>query len=65
MRKLYTDPNTDEATLLAKQKELNTLRQQLLEKMSQRNMEWRKILTPEQITKLDQIPQRGSQGLGQ
>jgi Spy/CpxP family protein refolding chaperone len=65
MRKLFTDPKTDEATLLAKQKELNTLRQQLLEKMSQRKMEWRKILTPEQITKLDQIPQRGRQGLGQ
>ena len=65
MRKLFTDPQTDEATLLAKQKELNTLRQQLLEKKSQRKMEWRKILTPEQITKLDQIPPRGRQGLGQ
>lgn len=56
MRKLFTDPKTDEATLLAKQKELNTLRQQLLEKKSQMKIEWRKILTSEQITKLDNIP---------
>jgi len=32
MRKLFTDPKTDEATLLAKQKELNSLRQQMLER---------------------------------
>jgi len=35
MRKLFTDPKTDEATLLAKQKELNSLRQQMLEKKLQ------------------------------
>jgi len=65
MRKLFTDPKTDEATLLVKQKELNTLRQQLLEKMSQMKMEWRKILIPEQITKLDQMPyERGVKGRG-
>jgi Spy/CpxP family protein refolding chaperone len=65
MRKLFTDPKTDEATLLAKQKELNTLRQQLIEKKSQRKMEWRKILTPKQITKLDQMPYKwGAKGRG-
>lgn len=58
MRKLYTDPKTEEAPLFAKQKELNTLRQQLLEKKSQMRMEWRKILTPEQIARLDQFPHR-------
>jgi Spy/CpxP family protein refolding chaperone len=65
MRKLFTDPKTDEATLLAKQKELNSLRQQLLEKKSQMKIEWRKILTPEQITKLDNIPHGwGAKGQG-
>jgi Spy/CpxP family protein refolding chaperone len=65
MRKLFTDPKTDEATLLAKQKELNSLRQQLLEKKSQMKIEWRKILTPEQITKLDNIPHGwGAKGRG-
>jgi Spy/CpxP family protein refolding chaperone len=65
MRKLFTDPNTDEATLLAKQKELNTHRQQLLEKKSQMKIEWRKILTPEQIAKLDRMPYKwGANGRG-
>jgi Spy/CpxP family protein refolding chaperone len=65
MHKLFTDPKTDEATLLAKQKELNSLRQQLLEKKSQMKIEWRKILTPEQITKLDNVPHGwGAKGRG-
>ena len=55
MRKLFTDPKTDDATLLAKQKEISKLRQQLSEKRAQMKIEWRKILTPEQIAKLDKI----------
>jgi len=65
MRKLFTDPKTDDATLQAKQNELNTLRQQLREKKFQKKLEWRKILTPEQITKLDQLPHKhGAEGRG-
>jgi Spy/CpxP family protein refolding chaperone len=67
MRKLFTDPKSEEAALLAKQKELNALRQQMTEKRSQQKMEWRKILTPEQIAKLDRIPHRqfdGKRGSG-
>ncbi|MGD0276292.1 MAG: Spy/CpxP family protein refolding chaperone [Syntrophales bacterium] len=65
MRKLFTDPKTDEATLLAKQKELSDLRQQLHDKRAQMKIEWRKILTPEQITKLGQIPHKwGARGRG-
>jgi len=56
MRKLFTNPNTDDSTLLAKQKELSNLRQQLSKKKAQMKIEWRKILTPEQIAKLDRIP---------
>jgi Spy/CpxP family protein refolding chaperone len=63
MRKLFTDPKAEEANLLAKQKELNNLRQQLIEKNSQMKMEWRKILTSEQIMKLDTIP-HGRHGRG-
>ena len=55
MRKLFTDPKTDDATLLAKQKEISKLRQQLSKKRAQMKIEWRKILTPEQIAKLDKI----------
>jgi Spy/CpxP family protein refolding chaperone len=58
MRKLFTDPQTDDATLIAKQKEISDLRQQLSDKKAVMKLKWRKILTPEQIAKLDRIPQR-------
>lgn len=58
LRKLFTDPKADETAIIAKQKELNTLRQQMLEKKSLMKIEWRKILTPEQIVKLDQMPRK-------
>jgi Spy/CpxP family protein refolding chaperone len=59
MRKLFTDPKTDDETLLAKQKEIRDLRQQLLEKKDGMKLEWRKILTPEQIAKLDKMHHKG------
>ena len=58
MRKLFTDPKTDDATLFAKQKEISKLRQQLSDKKAVMKVEWRKILTPEQIAKLDRIPHK-------
>jgi Spy/CpxP family protein refolding chaperone len=58
MRKLFTDPKTDDKTLLAKQKEIRDIRQQLSEKKAQMKIEWRKILTPEQIAKLDKMPHK-------
>ena len=58
MRKLFTDPKTDDAALLAKQKEISELRQQLSEKKAQMRIDWRKILTPEQILKLDKMPHK-------
>ena len=61
MRKLFTDPKTDDVTLLAKQKEINELRQQLSDKKAGMKIEWRKILTPGQMAKLDRIPHRDHQ----
>jgi Spy/CpxP family protein refolding chaperone len=58
MRKLFTDSKTDDETLLAKQKEIRDLRQQLSDKKDGMKLEWRKILTPAQIAKLDRIPHR-------
>ncbi len=58
MRKLFTDPKTNDATLIAKQKELSNLRLQLSDKKAEMKLKWRKILTPEQIAKLDRIPHR-------
>ena len=58
MRKLFTDPKTDDETLIAKQKEIRDLQQQLSDKKDRMKIEWRKILTPEQIAKLGRIPHR-------
>ena len=56
MRKVFTDPKTDDQTLLAKQKELGMLVQKLMERRGQMKIEWRHVLTPEQIQKLDRMP---------
>ena len=65
MRKLFTDPKTDQATLLSKEKELSAMRQKLMERRAQAMLEWRSILTPEQIQKLDMMPRgRGMSGMG-
>lgn len=63
MRKLFMDPKTDDATLLAKQKEMSALRQKLQDKMAQMMIEGRKILTPEQLQKLDRAGM-GPGGMG-
>jgi Spy/CpxP family protein refolding chaperone len=53
VKKLFTDPKTDDATLLAKEKELNGLKFKLMDKKAEMKVEWRKILTPAQIGLLD------------
>ncbi len=55
MWKLFTDPKTSDSTLLAKQKEISALRQKLADKMAQMMIEGRKILTPEQLNRLDMM----------
>jgi Spy/CpxP family protein refolding chaperone len=55
MKKLFGDPKVDDATLMAKQKELIGLKLKMMERKSQMKIEWRRILTPEQIQKLDRI----------
>ena len=63
MRKLFTDPKTDDAALLAKQKELSALHQKLMDKVAQMMLEGRKILTPEQLQKIDRMGM-GPGGMG-
>ena len=65
IHKLFTDPKVDEATLLAKQEEMNSLHQKLMDRMARTVIEGRKILTPEQIQKLDRKPMgHGGMGFG-
>jgi Spy/CpxP family protein refolding chaperone len=59
MRKLFTDPKTDDTILLAKQKEIEALLLKLMDRKAQIKIGWRKILTPEQIQKLDTLPHHG------
>jgi Spy/CpxP family protein refolding chaperone len=64
MRKLFTDPKSDQASLLAKEKEIAGLRQKLMERRAQATLEWRGILTPDQIQKLDRMPRGRGMGRG-
>ncbi len=52
LRALWVQTNPDEEKILAKQKEINTLRAQLGEKVTKNRLEMRRILTPEQQAKL-------------
>jgi len=56
MRKLFTDPKAGEAALLAKENEIGVLQQRMFEKRVRMKLEWRRILTAEQIGELDRMP---------
>lgn len=56
LRKLYADPKADEAIILAKEKELNAVHQKLHEKRVQLRIDERKVLTADQIKKLNEAP---------
>jgi Spy/CpxP family protein refolding chaperone len=64
MKSLYADPKADDATLLAKQKEMSTLKQAMQDKMVQLKLAERKILTPDQIQKLGDTPFGKGHGFG-
>ena len=55
VRKLFTDPKTDDETLLAREKELNGLKLKLMDRKAEMKVEWRKVLTPEQVRMLDRM----------
>ncbi len=52
LRALWVQPNPDQAQILAKQKQINSLREQVQEKALQYRLEARKVLTPEQQAQL-------------
>jgi zinc resistance-associated protein len=51
LKALWMQTNPDEQKILAKQKDINTLRAQIEEKATRNRLEMRKILTPEQQAK--------------
>jgi Spy/CpxP family protein refolding chaperone len=54
MKTIFSDPKADDATIVAKQKELSALRQNMTDKMVEFRLAQRKILTPEQLKKLSE-----------
>ena len=56
MQKLFADPQIGDSVLLAKEKELDALRQKLHEKTVLTMLASRKILTSDQLAKLDHLP---------
>ena len=64
LRNLYADPNTNDAAILAKQKEVNILRQSMQDKAVQFKLAQRKILTPEQIKKIGESGYGPGYGMG-
>jgi Spy/CpxP family protein refolding chaperone len=61
LQSLWTDPKADSKTILAKERELRDLQNQMRDKIVQYRLEARNSLTPEQIEKLGLM---GGMGLG-
>jgi len=61
LRVLWSDPKADSEAILAKEKELRDLQNQMKDKIVQYKLEARKLLKPEQIEKLGFM---GGMGLG-
>jgi Spy/CpxP family protein refolding chaperone len=64
LKKVYTDSKASDAAILAKQKEVDALKQKMRDKMVQLKLEQRKIFTPEQLTKLSESTQAFGNGRG-
>jgi Spy/CpxP family protein refolding chaperone len=52
LRTLYADPKAGDAAILAKEKEVDTLRQKMHDRMVRFKLEQRKVYTPEQLQKM-------------
>lgn len=64
LRTIYADPKAGDAAILAKQKEVDALKQKMQDKMVQLRLEQRKIFTPEQLTKLSEAIKVFANGKG-
>jgi Spy/CpxP family protein refolding chaperone len=64
LKTVYADPNANDAAILAKQKEVDTLQQKMQAKMVQLRLEQRKIFTPEQLKKMGEAAQEFGNGKG-
>ncbi len=64
LRRLFLDPKTDAATVMAKEREVSALRQKLRDAKVRMMVDWRGVLTPEQLQKLDMMSLAHQEGMG-
>jgi Spy/CpxP family protein refolding chaperone len=64
LKTVYADPNANDAAILAKQKEVDTLQQKMQAKMMQLRLEQRKMFTPEQLKNMGEAAQEFGNGKG-
>lgn len=64
LRRLFLDPKADAAAIMAKEREVSALRQKLGDAMARMMVDWRGVLTPEQIQKLDMMSLAHHEGMG-
>ncbi len=64
LRTLFADPKATDAQILAKENEVNALRQKMHDRMIRFKLEQRKIYTPEQLQQLSQRGGFGGRGMG-
>lgn len=54
LRTIYADPKATDTTILAREKEVNALKQKMHDRMVQFKLEQRKVYTPDQLKKLSE-----------
>ena len=54
LRTLYADPKATDSAILAREKEVNALRQKMHDRMVQFKLDQRKVYTPEQLKKVSE-----------
>ncbi len=64
LRSLWSQPNPDPAAVLAKQRQINGLRDQIIETAVKYRLEARKVFTPEQLSKIQAMKWRFGHGFG-
>ena len=64
LKRLFLDPKADTNAIMAKEGEKSALQQKLHEAVFKMMVEWRGVLTPEQLQKLDMMSLAHHEGMG-
>ena len=64
LKRLFLDPKTDAAAIMAKEHEVSALRQKFHDALFKMAVDWRGVLTPEQLQKLDMLYLAHHEGMG-